>query len=267
MSRIEAVVRKEVREILHNRTIVMPFLIPLALFVFLPIGLSVGFQQYGADLLYDQDLAAGIAQLQAMYPDLAALSLGEQAMVMILRQFTLFFLIVPIMGAMSVAAYAIVGEKENRSLEPVLATPITTTELLLGKSLAALVPATIGTWAGFALYAGLIALLTPGAVAAYSLDLTALLMIVLLTPLIGLLGLSIIVVVSSRVTDPRAAQQIGGILVVPIVLLFAGQMAGLFILGPVFVVLAALVLFVADAIVLRIGVRLFDREKILTQWK
>lgn len=267
MSRIEAVVRKEMREILHNRTIVMPFLIPLALFVVLPIGLSFGFQQYGADLLYDQDLAAGIEQLQTMYPDLSALSLGEQAMVMLLRQFTLFFLILPIMGAMSIAAYAIVGEKENRSLEPVLATPITTTELLLGKSLAALVPATLGTWIGFTLYAGFVALFNRGPVAAYTLDLTAFLMIILITPLIGLLGLSIIVVVSSRVTDPRAAQQIGGFLVVPIVLLFAGQMSGLFILGPAFVVLAVVVLVIVDTIVLRAGVHLFDREKILTQWK
>ena len=46
----------------------------------------------------------------------------------------------PITGAMALAAHAIVGEKQARTLEPLLATPITTTELLVAKVLGALVP-------------------------------------------------------------------------------------------------------------------------------
>jgi len=57
-------------------------------------------------------------------------------------------LIIPV----NIAAYSVVGEKTTRSLEPLLATPITTAELLIGKNMAAAIPAVLATWAGFLLY-------------------------------------------------------------------------------------------------------------------
>ena len=92
-------------------------------------------------------------------------------------------------------------------------------------------------------------------------------MIGVICPLVAILGLSLGVIVSSRVNDPRTAQQIGGLAILPIIGLFTGQMQGFFSLRLPVVVIAALALAVIDVIVLGLGVALFDRETILVRWK
>ncbi len=72
---------------------------------------------------------------------------------LILRHFPFIVLLIPAMVANVFATLGIVEEKVSRTLEPLLATPISTIELLAGKSLAALLPAVAATYAGFGLYA------------------------------------------------------------------------------------------------------------------
>ena len=104
-------------------------------------------------------------------------------------------------------------------------------------------------------------------VARYALDGTAWAMILLITPLVALLALGLGVIVSSRATDPRSAQQIATLLVLPVVALLIAQISGLFLIGLPMILAAAGVLLVLAAIVLQVGVRLFQRETILTKWK
>jgi hypothetical protein len=73
---------------------------------------------------------------------------------MIFQQFLILLVLTPVAGAMSVAAYAVVGEKQARTLEPLLATPITTFELLAAKVLGALIPGIVLVTTCFALYVG-----------------------------------------------------------------------------------------------------------------
>src|SRR5574338_688738 len=65
--------------------------------------------------------------------------------------FSIIFM--PLIIPINIAAYSIVGEKTTRSLEPLLATPITTAELLIGKTLAAAIPAIVATYGAFAVFA------------------------------------------------------------------------------------------------------------------
>jgi ABC-2 type transport system permease protein len=89
----------------------------------------------------------------------------------------------------------------------------------------------------------------------------------LLGPAVGLSSVVAGVIVSARANDPRVAQQIGGIVIVPIVALVLLQATATVLVGPVgFTVLAAIV-FVISLAGLRVGVRLFDRESILTRWR
>src|SRR5438874_11313094 len=74
-------------------------------------------------------------------PEFATLSMLEVGQALVGRQFSIVFLLLPIFIPSVLASYAIVGEKRERTLEPVLATPIRTWELLLGKILGALAPA------------------------------------------------------------------------------------------------------------------------------
>ena len=67
--------------------------------------------------------------------------------------------------------------------------------------------------------------------------------------------------------DTRAVQQIGGFIVLPIVILGVAQTTGLILLNTVTFLLGAAIVAVLDILILRLGVRLFQRERILTQWK
>src|SRR5439155_25606448 len=80
-------------------------------------------------------------------PDLIGLSSNEIAQAIVGKQFSVIFFLLPVFIPSVIASYAIVGEKRDRTLEPLLATPIRTSQLLVGKSLSALVPAAVLTLA------------------------------------------------------------------------------------------------------------------------
>src|SRR5512136_2110239 len=78
---------------------------------------------------------------------------GECFQVYLISEFMMLFMILPVAIPVTIAAYSIVGEKTTRSLEPLLATPITTFELLVGKCLAAVIPAIVSTFGAYAIFA------------------------------------------------------------------------------------------------------------------
>jgi ABC-2 type transport system permease protein len=201
-------------------------------------------------------------------PEFARLSMLEVGQALVGRQFSIVFLLLPIFIPSVLASYAIVGEKRERTLEPVLATPIRTRELLLGKILAALIPALAITIASATLFvAGILAfavtdrvreiIITPGWILAVLVD----------TPLLALIGVALIVVLSSRVNDPRTAQQISAVLVVPVLVLLFGQLAGVIVLGPALALGIGVILAVIAAGALWAATQLFQREVILTRWR
>ncbi len=122
-------------------------------------------------------------------------------------QFMLLFMLTPLMVPVNIAAYSIVGEKTTRSLEPLLATPITTAELLTGKNLAAVIPAVIATWFGFLIYIiGAAIIVKSPYVIASLLDPKWWLAIGIIGPLLAVLSVSFSLMVSSRVNDPRCGR-------------------------------------------------------------
>jgi ABC-2 type transport system permease protein len=166
-----------------------------------------------------------------------------------------------------IASYSFVGEKIEKSLEPLLATPTTDGELLLGKSLAAFLPciavtylaATISTpviayWS----YTNLGVLLIPNPYWA--------LVLFVITPLACILSIEGNIIVSSRVNDIRAAQQVGGLIVVPLIILviIGTESAQLSVL---LAVLVSVILAVADVGLFYLSKKTFQREEILTKWK
>ncbi len=266
MSRIETVFRKESQELWTNRPLVYSFMALVLFFVLVPV-LLLFVVRFTPEEVQPAETSAAVKQLARLVPGLEEMPPADQAAIVVVRHFILIFLVLPVIGALGSSTSSIVGEKQSRSMEPVLATPVTTLELLAGKSLACVNLAVSGTWFGFLVYSVLVLWVGGPAILQSALDLTTLMMVFLLTPLIALLGLGTGVVISSRVNDSRSAQQIGGLLVLPIVMLIVGQMAGLFVLGPGAIVAAAIVLLFLDLVVMRLGVRVFDREKIISEWK
>src|SRR5439155_16502762 len=141
-------------------------------------------------------------------------------------QFLVLFLLTPITGAMVLAAHSVVGEKQSKALEPLLATPITTLELLAAKLFGAAVPTFAISFIGLALYgAGIVAFGLPG-VAQAMVNLRSLLLVLWLSPAAGLVSLQSAVLISSRVNDPRTAQQWGVLIIAPLSGLFIAQLMG-----------------------------------------
>ena len=212
--------------------------------------------------------ASTIGAAAPLQPEFASLSQFELGQAIVGRQFATLFLLMPIFIPSVLASYAIVGEKRERTLEPVLATPIRTWELLLGKMLGALIPALAVTIASATLFGvGIVAfavsdrvreiIVTPGWILAVIVD----------SPLLALIGVALIVVLSSRVNDPRTAQQISAVLVVPVLGLLFGQLAGVVVLGPALALGIGVILAVIAAGAVSVATRLFQREVILTRWR
>lgn len=184
-----------------------------------------------------------------------------------LGQFLTFFFLLPVIVPSTIASYSIIGEKQSRSLESLLATPIRTSELLIGKSLAYLIPSVVLTWLsyGVALVCiyfidgpGFVPVLwQPGVIAA----------MLLLMPAIAGASMLLLILLSARSRDPREAQQWAVLIVVPIMGLGIGVGFGKIPYTVLPMVLAAAAVAAVDAAVLRLVVALFQREQILTRWK
>ena len=260
MERILIILEKEWRELRHERGLIASSLaFPLLLTA---ISIVVVFALGRVPDEETGELGAALAD-----PALAGLPIDQLGQAIMGRQFGLLFLMMPLVVPTVLAAYSIVGEKTRRTLEPLLATPIATWELLLGKSLAALIPATVITWFCAALFVCGVALgaLTPQ-IFALIISPEWLLMLLVWSPLLALLAIALSVLVSARVNDPRTAQQISGVVIIPVMGLFFGQLAGAIVVSAAFVAGVSLALLVIDALAIRLAVLVFQRERILTRW-
>jgi ABC-2 type transport system permease protein len=174
---------------------------------------------------------------------------------------------VPVVGSMALAAHAVIGEKMARTLEPMLATPLSTAELLAAKTLTPLMFSLAVLWATFGLYVSGIAWLAAPGVWQTLVGARAGMLFLVLGPLLALVSLLLAVIVSSRVNDPRSAQQMGALVVLPISGVFVAQLLGQFVLGPGALLMVAVGLVAVNGLLLRAGIWVFDRERILMRWK
>ena len=257
---VGAIVRKEVRELLSNRGLLASLAALPAIMATAP-WLMVWSYASEANGLAIKEMARYYHVLQ---PGIApGISLIEET----IKKWLGLFLVAPIFLPVLISSQAVAGEKEKRTIEPLLASPASELEILLGKSLAAVLPAVAFTWAFFVVFAvGVDALsyrlvghlLLPNRIWMFGM--------LVLAPLFSLFGNLVAVAISARVNDPRFAQQLAALCVMPVVGLGAAALAGLADVGLGFWFALAPVMVLLDALVLRVAVRLFDRERVLTRW-
>lgn len=255
---IFTVLGREWREIRRNRALLLTVSLPPVLLVGLPLAAA----HFGGTHSYP---ASVIGQVLALHPTWSELSSDQLTAAFGLQQMSMFFLIMPAYIPLAIAAYSIVGEKQSRTLEAVLATPIRTSELLTGKTIAALVPGVLVTWFAFVVLILGVAALEGARVASVVLEPTWLVTVFVVGPAVGLVSVVLGVLISSRATDPRAAQQAGALVILPILGLVVTQMSSGAVIGVDTALRAAVVLLVIGIVGIRIGVRLFGRETILTR--
>ncbi len=263
MKKIRTIIRKEWAEVFKNRMVIFTVAFLPLLMTAIPLGIIYGTRGASAGSGLN-DLPSQLTQ--SMCP--AGLSGGECFQVYMVSQFMMLFMLIPVAIPVTMASYSIVGEKTTRSLEPLLATPITTFELLVGKCLATVIPAALATFAAFGLFAGGSWLLIANkALLSALLDARWLVAIFVVGPLLAVLAVTFALMVSSRVNDPRVAEQISMVIIVPVLGGFFGQMAGLFVLNTLVISIVAFVMLALDVLMVYLATRAFQREQILTRWK
>jgi ABC-2 type transport system permease protein len=179
-----------------------------------------------------------------------------------------FYMIIPAVIPTFIASYSFVGEKNNRSLEPLLATPTTDLELLLGKTLSIFMVTMAATWISYGISTVLVDILAFPLLGYYPLP-NALWIIgfLLLAPLFCILSISLNVMISARVTDVRASQQIGGLVVLPVLVFVFLTFAGPAFSSAWMMIAYSVIFFFVDVAVVFLSTRVFRREEILTRWK
>jgi ABC-2 type transport system permease protein len=261
MDKIETIIRKEWAEVFQHRYVLFSVIFMPLMFAALPLLMLYTMRGGGGD--------AGTAIPEAYLRGCAqGMTAAECFQVYFVTQFMLLFMLTPLIVPVNIAAYSVAGEKTTRSLEPLLATPITTAELLAGKNLAAVIPAVLATWLSFVVFAvGARLLVTSSQVLSALLDPMWWLAILVVGPLLSILSTNFSLMVSSRVNDPRAAEQLSAVVMLPLLALFFGQIAGYIYLNRQLMVMLALAMLVIDALMVALTIQVFQRETILTRWK
>jgi ABC-2 type transport system permease protein len=266
--RIRTLIGKELREFRSNPAAVLPVVILVVVCVALPFLVLVVIPRVtGESLGADRTIRSVVALAARTQPHLARLPAGAAAEAFLFQQFLLLFLVAPIVGAVSLAAYSVVGEKQGRTLEPLLTTPISTVELLIAKVLASFLPSVVVEAAGLLLYAALVLVFGAEGVAGALLSVRSFVMVGVVGPLASLVALQMTIAISSRVNDPRSAQQVAVLIVLPLVVVLVGQVAGAFIITTPMLMLVGVALAALWLVLILFSAALFERETILTRWK
>ncbi len=188
---------------------------------------------------------------------------SEEALRRPVGEALLFLQLIPVMLPTTIAAYAVIGEREQRTLETVLTTPVTDRELLTGKAIAAVIPTVVVSWLLFGVYVGLAEIFAPHVVVSQIWTVDQAVAMALLAPALAGFAIVVGILVSLRSSDFRVAQQLAVLASAPVIGFVA--LATFRVVDPsvgLYAAAAAVVLLM-DAVCWRLGVRLFSRERLL----
>ena len=254
MRKVMIILRKEFLDMLQQRILLYTILLPPLLFAVLPLFyLHLG----------GNGSRAGALNL----PSLQGLTVHEYTQALVGTMFSNIYLLLSMIVPSTIAAYSIIGEKNNHTLEPLLATPVRRWQLLAGKMLSALLPAVLVTWISGGLFIAELAIFTDANVVSHVATGGWLILFIAGTPLLGLIAVAIMTAISSRVNDTRTAQQLSIWAVVPIIGIILGELSGQFELTVLVAVVASLILIPIAILLTWAAAQLFQREAILTRWK
>lgn len=263
------VFKKDWLEIKRNWQVLLPIIIvPIIFSVIFPVVIS-SIANTPTQNMDNQDFTQLIPNLPADVQAQLATYSPSQSMVyiMVLYFFAPFFLIIPVMASSVLGSDSFAGERERKTIEALLATPITDSELLLGKILVSFIPSILITFGSFCIYMAIVDAVTFGLFNGMLLlpNVNWLIMMLGVAPVIALCSIGLTVVISSKVKGFREAQQISVVLLLPVLGLVFAQISGFLVLGPL--VLGALIgiLAVVDVGIFYLGVKIFKREEILTK--
>jgi ABC-type Na+ efflux pump permease subunit len=234
---IRAVLRKEMRDYRRNRFIVVTMAILPSIFLALPI-----------------------INIFSIPASVSSSSLNTR-----LGLSLLYMLLIPVLVPSAVASYSVVGEREQGTLEPLLTTPISREELLLGKAAAALIPSVAISYLAFGVFLACVRLFAHATVAtAVFHQGPVLLAQAVFTPLLAGWAIWAGIAISTRASDVRVAQQLGMLASIPPLALTA--LMSLQVIHPTLTLalVVGVALLVIDVLAWRVVAAMFNRERLIT---
>lgn len=237
VNRIRAVARKELRDFRRNRFIFLTMGLMPVLFLALPI----------VDIFLIKATATSAALEKRL-----GLSL-------------MYMLLIPVLVPATLAAYTVVGEREQGTLEPLLTTPIRREEFIAGKAVAVLLPTVGIAYAVFGIFLASVRLFANPVVAtAIFHEGPVLLAQVLFTPLLAGWSIWVGMAASARSSDVRVAQQLATLGSLPPVAVAALMSFGVIHPSVRVALIMATVLLAINVGALRVVAAMFDRERLVT---
>ena len=232
--RVRAIFRKELREYRHNGNIIYAMAILPLIFLLQPL--------------------------------IEAFTIPSNGSASLRRENSLLYMLaIPVLVPAALAAYSVVGERIQGTLEPVLSTPIRSEELLFGKALAAFVPSVVVAYGIFGLFIAAVELFAHQGVATALIRGPDLLAQLIFTPLLATLSIWVGIAVSTRASDPRVASQLSLLASLPAVAV-TSLIAFNVIPATLHVALGlGIVLLVLSRLGWRFATALFNRERLITQ--
>ena len=264
-----AIIRKDLKVVSQNKGVILPIIIvTLVLFGVFPwiVALVPEIQKFTGFSVSDMD---GILRLINRVPAFQQQFAGYDQNQLIVVYFLVyllapFFLIIPIMVSSTIAADSFAGEKERKTMEALLYTPTTDRELFVAKLLGAWLASIAVALLGFGLYTVM------ANAAAWSQmhriffpNAMWLVMIAWVVPAAAGMGLSVMVLVSVKAQGTQDANQIGGMVVLPVIVLFYMQVSGAMHFSVLLVFLLGLVFWLLDGLLIWLGSRSFRRGRLL----
>lgn len=220
-----------------------------------------------SDALINTILQKGVEALEGVMPSLLTLSPIEKFQVLFYSQFPIYLLFIPLMIAISIATFSIIEEKQMRALEPLLATPVRTWELLLGKALAGAIPAIVMTWICAGIFLFGVAWIGSSHLLKFVVTSSWWISLLFFVPLVTVLSFMLGVIASSRTNDPKNAQNISILIILPPLGIIGIQLIGLAVFTPLKLIIMAVIIAILDIITLKVAVYLFQRESIVVKWR
>lgn len=186
----------------------------------------------------------------------------------LMNAFEFFFAIIAVLLCSYTAAYSIVGEKIQKSLEPLLSTPVTDGEIILGKAISAFIPPFLAVLFGDTIYMALIDKFTyPLLGYFYYPNLSIAIVLLLLVPVGIILSIEVSTMSSSRVSDPRSAYQLSLAGFIPFFIVYLLTEFSVISLTNTILLTICGIVAVADVLMYPVVIKTFNRDKILTSWK
>lgn len=234
--RIAAIFRKELREYRRNRSLVVGMaIIPLVF------------------------LAQPLVSVFAL-PASASAQLAH-------RHELLYLLAIPALAPGLMAAYSVVGERQQGTLEPVLTTPIRREELLLGKALAVFLPSLAVSYAVYALFLACTTLFASPGVAPALIRVPDIVAQVIFTPLIAGWSIWLAIGISTRASEVRVAQQLSMLASLPSVAVTSLIAFDVIPASLRLAIALGVLLLILDRVGWRLTSAMFDRERLIVGTK